>query len=108
MNAAPDFSGAEAYYAVIQDGKVLLEDTSPKGILTNEFMVKDTRFAVRCVPREPDGGSFMTALYIDKGGYSSTEPGMLVVTYDMDRMETVDAVRYAWDEEITVEHLRCY
>ena len=35
----------------------------------------------------------MTALHNDKGGSFSMEPGMLIVNYDMYRMEKVDAVR---------------
>ncbi len=106
LTAAPQVLGQGAYYAVIKGGKVILEKSAASGILTDEFMVKDTRFALRASTREPDGGSFMTALYIDKGGYSSIEPGILAVSYDSDRMEPVDAVRYAFDGTFTVEHLK--
>ncbi len=105
LKAAPETIGQGAYYAVIKGGKVILEKYAASGILTDEFMVKDMRFPLRVSSREPDGGSFMTALYIGKGGFSSVEPGMLVVSYDMDRMETVDAVRYAYDGSFTAGHL---
>ena len=106
LKQMPSQTGKGAYYAVIKGGKVILEKSAASGILTDEFMVKDTRFALRASTREPDGGSFMTALYIDKGGYSSIEPGILAVSYDSDRMETVDAVRYAFDGTFTSEHLK--
>ena len=104
-DAAPLQTGKGAYAAVIQGGKVISEQASPDGILTDSFMVREKAFSLRAVSRVPDGGSFMTALYIDNGGFFALEPGILAVTYDMDRMETVDAVRYAFDKELTVEHL---
>ena len=69
-------------------------------------MVRDSRFAVHASSREQDGGSYMTALHIDKGGYFSVEPGILIVTYDTDRMESVSAVRYAYDKTMSLEHLQ--
>ena len=105
LKAFPEKAGSGAYCAVIKGGKVILERSSADDILTDEFLVKDTRFALRVSPRKPDGGSFMTALYIDKGGYSSVEPGLLVITYDADRMAAADAVRYAFDGTLTAEHL---
>lgn len=96
LKQVPESGGRGSYYAVIQGGKVLREQFDPDDILTHEFMVKDTRFSLRASSREPDGGSFMTALYIGKGGYSSTDPGILIVTYDTDRMEAVDAVSLAY------------
>ena len=105
LRQAPSAAGRGAYYAVIKGGKVTAEKYAGSGILTDNFMVKDTPFAVRASSREPDGGSFMTAAYIANGGFSSAEPGLLIVTYDMDRMEPVDAVRYAFDETLTSEHL---
>ena len=101
----PQTIGRGSYYAVIKNGKVSAEKYDASEIQTDEFMVKDTRFALRASSREPDGGSFMTALYINKGGFSSIEPGMLVVTYDVDRMETVDALRYAFDDSLKSEHI---
>ncbi len=106
ITAASSRTGQGAWYAVIRGGKVIAENYSGSGILTDNFMVKDTPFAVRASSKEPDGGSFMTAVYIANGGFSSAEPGLLAVTYDMDRMETVDAVRYAFDETLTSEHLK--
>ena len=105
LTAAPEVLGKGAYYAVIKGGKVILEKSAASGILTDEFMVKDTRFALKTSSREPDGGSFLTAVYIDKGGFSAVEPGILVVSYDMDRMETVDAVHYAYEGAFFTEHL---
>lgn len=105
LTAIPETAGTGSYYAVIRGGKVLAEKYTRSGILTDEFLVKDTRFVIRASSREPDGGSLMTALYIDKGGFSTTEPGLLIVTYDADRMEVVDAVRYAFDETLSAEHL---
>lgn len=106
LTAAPKVLGKGAYCAVIKGGKVILEKYTDSGILTEEFMIKDTRFPLRVSSREPDGGSFMTAMYIGKGGFSSIEPGILVVSYDSDRMETVDAVRfYSGDGDLTTEHL---
>ncbi len=105
LTSAPASAGKGAWYAVIKGGKVIAEKSSRSGILTDEFMVKDTRFALQVSSREPDGGSYMTALHIGSGGYSSAEPGIMIVTYDMDRMEPADAVRYAFDADLTVEHL---
>ena len=102
----PETVGSGAYYAVIRGGKVIAEKADDSGILTDEFMVKDMKFSLRALAHEPDGGSFLTALYIGKGGYSSIEPGMLIVTYDMDRMQPVDAIRYAFDDTLSVEHLK--
>ncbi|MBR6088322.1 MAG: hypothetical protein IKP86_00215, partial [Anaerolineaceae bacterium] len=106
LSDVPESLGKGTYYAVIKGGRVLMENRTGSGVVTNEFMVRDTRFALRVSSREPDGGSFMTALYIDQGGYSSIDPGLLVVTYDTDRMETISAVRYAFDGSMTAEQLR--
>ena len=105
LTAAPETLGEGAYCAVIKGGKAVLEKYEASGILTDAFMVKDTRFALRASSREPDGGSFMTAVYIDKGGFYSVDPGILIVSYDMDRMETADAVHYAYDGTFTAVHL---
>ena len=102
----PETIGDGTYYAVIKGGKLIAEKTGRSGIQDYEFMIKDTRFLLHVSSREPDGGSYMTALHIGNGGVFSYEPGMLVVTYDMDRMERVDAVRYAFDVFMTVEHLQ--
>ena len=69
-------------------------------------MVKDTRFELQVSSRDPDGGSYMTVLHIDKGGFFSLEPGMLIIAYDIDRMEPVAAVRYAFDEDMILKHLQ--
>ena len=106
LRHVPEQTGTGGYYAVIQDGKVQNEKSFSSGIRTDEFMVKDTRFSVHVSSREPDGGSFMTALYIDTGGYYSVDPGMLIITYDTDRMEPVSAVRYAFDAVPHIEHLQ--
>ena len=106
LTAAPECSGEDAWAAVIRGGKTVLEKSAASGILTDEFLVKDTRFVLQASTREPDGGSYMTALHIDKGGYSSIEPGILIVTYDCFRMEAVDAVRYAFDGSLSAEHLK--
>lgn len=106
LRQLPESSGVGSYYAVVEGGKVSSEKLFSSDIHTKEFMVKDTRFVAQVSSREPDGGSYMTALHIDKGGYFSVEPGMLIVTYDIDRMEPVAAVRYAFDEDMTLEHLQ--
>lgn len=102
----PDHTGSGTYYAVLKGGKIILENRSDSEILTDEFMVKDTRFAIHVSPKEPDGGSFMTALYIGNGGYALTEPGMMVTAYDMDRMEKITAVRCFFDETGVIEHIK--
>lgn len=105
LSQMPESVGNGTYYAVIKGGKVIAEKYDRSGIQEYEFMVKDTRFKLHVSSREPDGGSYMTALYIGSGGVFSYEPGMLVVTYDMDRMERVDAVRYAFDDSFSVDHI---
>ena len=105
LEQMPETVGEGTYYAVIKGGKVIAERYDKSGVRDYEFMVRDTRFVLHVSSREPDGGSYMTALHIDNGGVFSYEPGMLVVTYDMDRMERVDAVRYAFDDTLTVAHL---
>ena len=106
LQQLPETIGKGAYYAVIKGGKVSAEKFFASGVHTKEFMVRDSRFTVHASSREPDGGSYMTALHIDKGGYFSVEPGMLIVTYDTDRMESVSAVRYAYDKTMSLEHLQ--
>ena len=101
----PESACEGGYYAVIKDGKVLMEKRFASGVRNDEFMVKDTRFALQVSAREPDGGSYMTALHIDSGGYFSFEPGMVIITFDADRMEPVTAIRYAFDETLSVVHL---
>ncbi len=105
LSQLPETIGEGAYYAVIKGGQVIAEKADRSGIQEYEFLVKDTRFLLHVSSREPDGGSYMTALHIGNGGAFSYEPGMLVVTYDMDRMERVDAVRYAFDESFGVYHM---
>ena len=105
LKQIPSQTGKGAYYAVIKDGKVLMEKYADSGVIGDEFMVKDLRFVTHASTREPDGGSYMTALHIGNGGDYSYEPGMLIVTYDMDRMERVDAVRYAVDDSLSSVHL---
>lgn len=102
---SPAVTGKGAWYAVVKGGKVIREKQSGSGILTDNFMVKDTPFALRASSKEPDGGSYMTAVHIANGGYSSTEPGLLIVTWDTDRMQPVDAVRYAFDSTLSLEHI---
>ena len=106
LRSFTESAGKGAYYAVIRGGKVTAEKISSSGILTDEFLVKDERFVLRASTREPDGGSYMTALHIGKGGFFSVGPGMLIVTYDTNRMEPVDAVRYAFDNSLSVEHMK--
>ena len=105
LSQLPETVGEGTYFAVIKGGKLIAEKYDRSGIQEYEFMVKDTRFLLHVSSREPDGGSYMTALHIDNGGVFSYEPGMLLVTYDMDRMERVDAVRYAFDEALGVSHM---
>ena len=105
LTQVPAQVGNGAYYAVIRGGKLLTEKFDASGIQTYEFMVKDTRFALHVSSREADGGSYLTALHINRGGYFSTEPGMMVVTFDMDRMEKVDAIRFGFDEQMSTIHL---
>ena len=105
LSKLPETVGEGTYYAVINGGKLIAEKADRSGIQEYEFMVKDTRFLLHVSSREPDGGSYMTALHIGNGGSFSFEPGMLVVTYDMDRMERVDAVRYAFDDSFAVNHI---
>ena len=105
LSQMPESVGTGTYYAVIKGGKLIAEKYDRSGIQEYEFMVKDTRFLLHVSSREPDGGSYMTALYIGSGGAFSYEPGMLVVTYDMDRMERVDTVRYAFDDSFSVDHI---
>lgn len=105
FSRVPDQTGSGTYYAVIKGGKVILENRSDSEILTDEFMVKDTRFAIHVSPKEPDEGSFMTALYIGSGGYALTEPGMMIAAYDMDRMEKITAVHCFFDETGAVKHI---
>ena len=105
LSQMPESAGNGTYYAVIKGGKLIAENYDRSGVREYEFMVKDTRFKLHVSSREPDGGSYMTALYIDSGGVFSYEPGMLVVTYDMDRMERVDTVRYAFDDSFSVDHI---
>ena len=106
LSQMPGDIGSGTYYAVIRDGKVETEKYDRSGVEEYEFLVRDVPFAIHVSSREPDGGSYMTALHIDNGGVFSYDPGMLVVTYDMDRMERVDAVRYAFDETLSVNHLQ--
>ena len=105
LSQMPESVGSGTYYAVIKGGKLIAEKYDRSGVREYEFMVKDTRFMLHVSSREPDGGSYMTALYIDNGGVFSYEPGMLVVTYDMDCMERVDTVRYAFDDSFSVDHI---
>lgn len=105
LSQMPENVGNGTYYAVIKGGKLIAEKYDRSGVREYEFMVKDTRFMLHVSSREPDGGSYMTALYIDNGGVFSYDPGMLVVTYDMDRMERVDTVRYAFDDSFSVDHI---
>ena len=106
LTRVPESVGNGTYYGVIKGGKVLMENDSSSEILTDEFMVKDTRFAIRVSPKESDGGSFLAALYIDTGGYALTDPGMMIAAYDMDRMEKITAIRCAFDEAGTIEHIK--
>ncbi len=104
-NSVPAAVGEGAYYAVIRAGKVVSEQSSPRKILNYAFMVKDKNFSLLASPRVPDGGSYMTALHIDKGGRFSMDPGILVVSYDVSRMTVIDAVRYAFDGTLSAEHI---
>ena len=45
-------------------------------------------------PATPDGGTLLTAAYLGEKGYGSFEAGILIVTYDTDRMTLVDAVKF--------------
>lgn len=89
LRQIPENIGEGGYYAILKGGKVVTEKSFRSGIREDEFMVKDTRFFLHVSSHEPDGGSYMTALHIDKGGYFSTDPGMMIIIYDMDRMEKV-------------------
>lgn len=102
----PDQIGNGTYYAVLKGGKLIMENRSDSEILEDEFMVKDTRFAIHVSPKEPDGGSFMTALYIGNGGYALKEQGMMIAAYDMDRMEKITAIRCFFDETGAIEHIK--
>lgn len=102
----PESTGEGSYFAIIDRGKVSAEQYFADGVHEEELMVKDTRFILQVSSRKPDGGSYMTALHIEKGGYFSLEPGIFIATYDTDRMEPVAAVRYAFDESMTLEHLQ--
>ena len=105
FSRVPDHTGRGTYYAVLRGGMVIQENRSDSEILTDEFMVKDTRFAIHVSPKEPNEGSFMTALYIGNGGYALTEPGMMIAVYDMDRMEKITAVHCYFDETGAVKHI---
>ena len=104
LRQVPEAVGKGAYYAVIKNGTVHKEGRFDSGVRTEEFLVKDKKFSLLVSSREPDGGSYMTALHIENGGFSSMEPGMLIITYDTDRMQSVAAIRYAFDETLTLEH----
>lgn len=107
LTGVPSVFGSGAYYAVIRGGRVILEKSFNSGIHEESFLIRDTRFELQVSSREPDGGSYMTVLYIGKGGgYSSFDPGMLVITYDTDRMEAVDAVLFRFDGRGEIEHLQ--
>ena len=106
LRQVPEAVGKGAYFGIIKNGTVLKEGLFASGVRTAEFLVKDKRFSLQVSSREPDGGSYMTALHIENGGYSSTEPGMLIITYDTDRMQSVAAVRYAFDNTLSIEHLQ--
>ena len=106
LHNLPETTGKGSYYAVIEGGKVSAEKYFSSDTHAKEFMVKDTLFKLQTSSREPDGGSYMTALHIEKGGFFSLEPGILIAVYDIDRMEPVAAVRYAFDEDMTLEHLQ--
>ena len=105
LTDVPETACEGAYYAVIKDGKVEMEKRFASGVHSDEFMVRDQRFELQVSSHEPDGGSYMTVLHIDSGGYFSFEPGMLIITFDTDRMEPVSAIRYAFDETLSVVHL---
>lgn len=102
----PEITGKGSYYAIIEGGKIIEEKTFSSDTHREEFMVKDTRFELQVSSRDPDGGSYMTVLHIDKGGFFSLEPGMLIIAYDIDRMKPVAAVRYAFDEDMILKHLQ--
>lgn len=105
LHEVPDLVGKGGYYAVLKGGKPAAEKRFDSGVRTDEFMVKDSRFSLLVSSHEPDGGSYMAALYLDNSFYGSFDPGMLIVTYDMDRMEPVGAVRYTCDGTFEAEHL---
>ncbi len=92
--SAPERVGDGAYYAVIQGGKILSEGGSARRQIDAEIPVKDALFTVQVSPSTPDGGTLLTAAYLGEKGYGSFEAGILVVTYDTDRMTLVDAVKF--------------
>ncbi len=92
--SVPASVGEGAYYAVIQGGKVLYESSSSRRQIGTEFPVKDELFRVQVNPSAPDGGTLLTAAYLGEDGYGSFESGILLLTYDTDRMALVDVVKY--------------
>ena len=58
-----------------------------------------------CNADEGDPGAFMDCAVIESDPHNLIE-GMMIAAYDMDRMEKITAIRCAFDEAGTVEHIK--
>ena len=86
--------GNAAYAAVLNQGKHPLELLSTKQNVDTDFLSEDVHFYLHASKDAPDGEKRMANINIDSGGDILMEPGILVVTFDRDTMQKIDAVKF--------------